>query len=52
MTSSNKYIYIYIMKKVILTFKLEPNPKEDNHQITVESTQLTPIQPTFTAFEC
>ena len=36
MTSSN----IYIMKYVILTFLLELNATGDNHQISVESTQL------------
>ena len=42
-TSSN----IYIMKYVILTFLLEPNANGDNHQISVERTQLEHIQSTF-----
>ena len=47
MTSLN----IYIMKNIILSFKLAPNPTRDNHQTTVESTGLSPIQAAFNAFD-
>ena len=45
MTNSN----IFIMKYIILTSLLEPNPTRDNHQISVESTQFNNIQCTFKA---
>ena len=41
---------IYIMKYVILTFLLEPNATDDNHQISVE-THLAHIQSTFKALD-
>ena len=39
------------MKYVILTFYLAPNPTTINHQISVASTKLTPIQDTFKAVD-
>ena len=43
MTNSN----IYIMKYVILIFKLAPNATGENHQIRLESTQCEHIQCTY-----